>query len=188
MKQFVLAVFFFAGVCTVGNAQSFFKDTKVVSAGIGIGSSLGSFSHGSQSLGISAQYEQGVWEIGGPGVISLGGYVGTKGFSYDGRSGSYEYSQKWNYTIVGVRSAYHYNGINNEKFDVYGGLMLSYNILSYKFKDNGGNSPIATSGGSSGLGLTAYLGGRYFFAENFGAFAELGYGVSYLTLGLAYKF
>ncbi len=188
MKQFLLAIIFFVGTYTVSQAQSFFKDSKVVSAGIGIGSGLGSFSYGSQTLGLSAQYEQGIWEIGGPGVISLGGYIGTKGFNYKGRSGGYEYSQKWNYTIIGLRSAYHYNGIDNEKFDVYGGLMLSYNILSYKFNDNGAGNPLITKGGNSGLGLTAFVGGRYFFAEDFGAFAELGYGVSFLTLGVAYKF
>ena len=36
--------------------------------------------------------------------------------------------------------------------------------------------------------FTAFVGARYFFAKNLGGFAELGYGVSYLNLGLAYKF
>lgn len=187
MKKLSFTLFFcFIGLYAV-MAQSFFKGTNIVGAGVGLGGSFGSFSYGSQTPGISVQYERGVWEVGGPGVISLGGYLGVKGYKYSGGSGSFHYSQKWNYTIVGVRSAYHYNGINNEKFDVFGGLMLSYNILNYKYEDNGGGGSLNTGSYGSGAGITAYVGGRYFFTQNIGVFAEAGYGVSYLTLGIALK-
>lgn len=183
----LIAVLFCA---TTIHAQFFNKGTNVISAGVGLGGNFGSFSYGTQSPGISAQYERGVWDVGGPGVISLGGYVGTKSYKYSGASGSYKWSEKWNYTIVGIRSAYHYNKLNNGKFDVYGGLMLSYNILSYKYSDNAGNAGSSIYGGNynSTAGITAYLGARYLFTQNFGAFAELGYGVSYLTLGVMLKF
>jgi hypothetical protein len=178
-----------ATFCTITtHAQFFEKGTNVISAGVGLGGHFGSFSYGSQTPGLSIQYEKGIWETGGPGVISLGGYAGVKGYKYSGSSGSYSYSEKWNYTVLGVRSAYHYNGINNEKFDVYGGLMLSYNILSYKFSDNGSSSTHLSGNYGSAVGFSLYAGGRYLFTDNLGAFAELGYGVSYLTLGLAYKF
>ncbi|MBL7698900.1 MAG: hypothetical protein JNK79_12105 [Chitinophagaceae bacterium] len=186
-KALLLAVVLSVGILSV-KAQTFFKGTNIVGLGVGIGGSLGSFSYGSQTPGISALYEKGVWEIGGPGVISLGGYAGIKGFKYSGGSGSYHYSQKWNYTIIGVRSAYHYNGINNKKFDVFGGLMLSYNILNYKYEDNIGGGTAAGGSYGSAAGLTAFVGGRYFFSDNIGAFAEVGYGVAYLTLGAAFKF
>jgi hypothetical protein len=176
-------------LCSISaHAQFFEKGTSVVSAGIGLGSSIGSFSYGSQTPGISLQYERGVWDIGGPGVISLGGYAGRKSYKYSGSSGSFKYDEKWNYTIIGVRSAYHYNGIDNENFDVYGGVMLSYNILNYKYSDNSSGSGTLQKGSyGSGAGFTAYIGGRYLFTDHIGAFAELGYGVSYLTLGLAVK-
>lgn len=178
-----------AFVCATSvHAQFFNKGTNVVSAGVGLGSSFGSFTYGSQTPGISVQYEKGVWEIGGPGVISLGGYAGRKSFKNSGSSGAYSWSEKWSYTIIGVRSAYHYNGINNEKFDVYGGLMLSYNILNYKFSDNGGSGSYHAGSYGNATGFSAYVGGRYLFTDNIGAFAELGYGVSYLTLGIAVKF
>lgn len=175
---------------TTLHAQFFNKGTNVLSAGVGLGGNFGSFSYGTQTPGISVQYERGIWDVGGPGVISLGGYLGSKSYKYNASSGSYKWTQKWNYTIVGIRSAYHLNKINNEKFDVYGGLMLSYNILTYKYSDNAGGSGSSLYSGSYGsaAGFTAYLGGRYLFTKNFGAYAELGYGVSYLTLGLALKF
>jgi hypothetical protein len=160
---------------------------NVISAGIGLGSSIGSFTYGTQTPGFSAQYERGLWEAG-PGVISLGGYVGIKSFSYDYADYGENYQSKWNYTIVGVRGAYHYTGFNVDKLDVYGGLMLSYDALSFTDNDaSNGQSYGGTATGSS-VGLTAFIGGRYYFAGNLAAFAELGYGVSYLNLGLAYKF
>jgi hypothetical protein len=188
MKKTALAFLATTLFATISHAQFFKKGTNVVSAGIGLGGHFGSFSYGSQTPGISVQFEKGIWETGGPGVISLGGYAGIKGYKHSGSSGSYHYDEKWNYTVIGVRSAYHYNGINNEKFDVYGGLMLSYNILSYKFSDNGGTSTYKGGSYGSTLGFSAYVGGRYLFTENLGAFAELGYGVSYLTLGAALRF
>ena len=164
-------------------SQTYKIGTNVVSAGIGLGSSLGNYSYASQSPGFSVQYERGIWEVG-PGVISLGGYVGFKSYKYS-YTDSYDnghYESKWNYTIVGVRGAYHYTGLNIPKLNVYGGVMLSYDALS--FKDNSGSS---LHYGST-VGATGFVGGRYFFAGPLGGFAELGYGVSYLNIGLCLKF
>ena len=188
MKKIALVLFIATLSATTTHAQFFEKGTNVISAGVGLGGHFGSYTYGSQTPGFSLQYEKGVWDIGGPGVISLGGYAGVKSYKYSGSAGAYHYSEKWNYTVIGLRSAYHYNGINNEKFDLYGGLMLSYNILSYKFSDNGGTSAYKAGSYGNTVGLSAYVGGRYLFTDNIGAFAELGYGVSYLTLGLALKF
>jgi hypothetical protein len=150
------------------SAQEFKSGTNVVSLGIGLGSSFGGFGYGSQTPAISVQFEHGQWDVGGPGTISLGGYVGFKSFKFD----TY-YSEKWTYTVIGIRSAYHYNGLNVPHLDAYGGLMLSYNIVSYSFD---GPSYYSYYRGSypSYLGFTLYLGGRYFFTDNLGAFLELG--------------
>jgi len=189
MKRIALVLFIATLFTTTTRAQFFEKGTNVVSAGIGLGGHFGSYTYGSQTPGLSVQYERGIWDVGGPGVISLGGYAGIKSYKYSGSSGGYHFDEKWNYTVIGARSAYHYNALNNEKFDVYGGLMLSYNILSYKYSDNSGSSVFKGSGSyGSNLGLSAFVGGRYLFTDNIGAFAELGYGVSYLTLGVAFKF
>ncbi|MFC4872991.1 hypothetical protein [Negadavirga shengliensis] len=167
-------------------SQAFDKGTKVLSAGIGIGSSLGSFSYSSQLPALSVQYEQGVWEVGGPGVISLGGYLGYKSYNWRHESTGFTSSASWKYTIVGLRSAYHYQGLENDNIDVYGGLMLSANILNYTYKDStGGNMNSGNFGNTTGF--TLYVGGRYYFAPNLGVFSELGYGVSYLNLGLVLK-
>ncbi len=167
-------------ITTFSYAQQFQKGTTVVNAGIGLGTALGGL--GKARPAISLSLDRGVWPVGGPGVISLGGYLGNTGYKYS--SGGY--TAKWNYFIVGARGAYHYNGFSSvPKLDVYGGAMLGYNIVNYS--SNGNDVDISNSYGS-GIGFSGFLGGRWFFTERIGAYAELGYGVSVLNAGLAIKF
>ncbi len=173
---------------SVANAQYVVKGTNVVSAGIGIGSAIGTYTHSSQTPGFSIQYERGIWEIPGPGVISLGGYLGTKSF----RNKQYGYTQNWNYTVIGVRGAYHYNDLkrfNNkflDKLDVYGGVMVSFNILHYS--DDFPAGSVYNHDYNSAPGASLFVGGRYFITNNFAVYSELGYGVSILNVGVSLKF
>lgn len=174
MKKRIFHLVLLVLVSTTISAQEFVKGTNVINAGIGLGGTFGSYATTSQSLGFSASFERGIWEIPGPGVISLGGFLGYKSYEYDFFGGS----DRWTYTIVGVRGAYHFNGLNVEKLDVYGGVMLSYNILSFSGTSNDfGSRPSATG----------FVGGRWFFSDSFAAFAEAGYGVAYLTLGVSFR-
>ena len=170
-----------------GLAQPFVRGTNAINAGIGLGSSLGSFGYSSQTPALSVQYDRGIWDIGGPGVISLGGYMGYKSFKNSYESGSLNYRHSWKYTVIGVRAAYHYNGFDTDKLDLYGGTMLSYNILNYSYEDNGGQIDSSGSYGST-AGLSLFGGARYFFTDHLAAMAEAGYGISYFTVGLSLKF
>lgn len=167
MKKTIFILCLFAAMVTTAHAQPFQKGTSIIQGGIGIGSNLGGLGNGRPAIAVG--YEYGMWEVGGPGVISLGGYFGNLGNDFA------------NYNVIGVRSAYHYNGITDvPELDVYGGAMLAYNNVSVK--------GLGTFNYGSGVGLSLYIGSRYFFTENFGAFAELGYGVSTLSVGVAFKF
>jgi len=170
------------------SAQEFQEGTNVISAGLGLGGAFGSYSYSSQSPGLSLQYERGMWPIDGPGVISLGGYIGMKSYKYEYSAYNFSYKEKWNYTIIGIRSAYHYNGHNVEKLDIYGGAMLSYNILSYKFTSDAPANTFSVKGDyNNRIGFSLYLGGRYYLTDNLAGFLELGYGVSYANIGLALR-
>ncbi|RQP08251.1 hypothetical protein [Parapedobacter defluvii] len=174
---FILLAIFMA---TAVHAQPFQKRTTAANVGIGLGTTLGGL--GTARPAVSVSLDHGFWDIGGPGAISLGGYIGNTGYKYTDMG----YTAKWNYVIVGVRGAYHYNGFTNlPDLDVYGGVMLGYNIVKYKAE--GGGTDLANNYGS-GMGLSGFLGGRWFFGENLGAYAELGYGVSILAVGLTFKF
>src|SRR5690606_21731967 len=162
------------------HAQPFQKGTTAANAGIGLGTALGGLGNARPAISISVDH--GFSDIGGPGVITLGGYLGNTGYRYDDLG----YTAKWNYLIIGARGAYHYNGFTDlPNLDVYGGAMLGYNIVSYK--SEGGGTDLSNNYGS-GLGLSGFVGGRWFFTDHIGAYAELGYGVSVLALGVTCKF
>lgn len=144
------------------------KGSNDINAGIGFGSTL----VGSITLPpINASYEIGITDD-----ISAGGYFGFA-MSEEGWSG---YTWKYTHIIIGARGSYHF--YNEDNMDLYGGLMLGYNVVSV---DSPGD--YAYDAASSGITYSAFLGGRYYFSENLGAFAELGYGVAYISLGITFK-
>jgi hypothetical protein len=181
-KSIFLALAFLALTTGYAKAQSFDVGTNVISAGIGLGSTLDGYGYNSSTPGFSVQYDRGTWEAG-PGVISLGGYLGFKGYKYSNA----DFQEKWNYTIVGARGAYHFTGLDVENLDVYGGLMLSINNVNFSYHAYDGS---VYNGGSYGsdLGLSPFVGAKYYLSGNLAAYGELGFGVDVLNIGLAYKF
>ncbi len=173
-----------------GRGQSFDIGDDVIGLTFGIGGHYTASGSGysSQSPAIGIMYEKGMpWEAG-PGVISLGGYLGYKSLRYKSVIFPYTYDWRWNYTILGVRGGYHYEFADN--LDTYGGLMLAYYAVNFRDKSFGetGYPYIYTGASASGFDLSIYLGGRYYFSDHFAALLELGYGIAYLNLGVAYKF
>lgn len=187
---FVIAVLSFPAT---SNAQSFNIGDKVLGLSVGIGGNYSAGSvYSSQTPALGLTYEQGVTDLG-PGVLGIGGYIGYKSLSsqtdYVFGPTRYSYDWKWNYLIIGVRGVWHYNEWHgNDKLDTYGGVMLSYNSVSFKDNTNYPSGSVAYKYNSaSGIGFTGFLGTRYWFSDNFGAHAELGYGIAVLNLGVSYK-
>jgi hypothetical protein len=164
---------------------AFHAGDNILAVGVGFGSSYGGFGAGSESPAISVQFEHGNWAVGGPGVISLGGYLGYKSYSYDDLT---YYSQSVSYVVIGLRSAYHFNMIESADWDLYAGVMLHYDIASYTYTSH---DPFydhyIVAGADSRLRLDLYIGARYFVSPRVALFAELGYGISNFTLGAAFK-
>ena len=157
--------------------STFEKGEKVLNLGVGFGSTYYASYYSSQSPALSASFEVGVVDnILEKGVIGIGGYVG---FS------SSKYANYWKTTnfIIGARGTFHYPLV--DKLDTYTGLLLGYNIASHKYYDNylGG-----FNASSSGLASAWFVGGRYYFSDAIAVMAEFGYGISYLTVGVALKF
>ncbi len=115
----------------------------------------------------------------------MGGIIGYSSFSQSVAIpflGSY--NGKYSYLLIGARGQYHFD-MNVDKLDFYGGVMLGYNIVSVSGFES---LPGYTASSSSGLAIGLYLGGRYMFTEKIGGFAELGYSIAILNLGVTAKF
>lgn len=119
-------------------------------------------------------------------TLGVGGYLGFAGSKYEQFYSGYGiYGWRYNYTVIGARGTVHYPFV--DKLDTYAGVMLGFNIVSYK--EIGDRPPGLGVGSaqSSSPSISPYVGGRYYFTENFAGMAEIGYGIAYLNIGIALK-
>ena len=167
-----------AQIDILGTNPNFSKGQIDVNAGIGLLRTFYS-GHSTAMPPVSVSAEYGITD-----KISVGGFIGYTSTKdrlwYDAN----DYA-RYSFTIIGVRGSYHLNLW--DRMDTYAGLMLGYNIASVKYDtDNPWLDNYAAA--SSSLAISAYVGGRYRFTEKIGAFAELGYGISVLNLGVSVSF
>jgi hypothetical protein len=152
--------------------------------GVGLGSNFVASGASTSIPPVSLSYEHGISKH-----ISIGGLVGYAGASVDfpALGGTWKY--KYSYILVGARASYHFL-VKVPKLDPYAGVIVGYNVGSVTTEAPAGYTgpftPPSVSAG--GVLVGGHIGARYMFANKIGAFAEAGYGVSYLTLGLAFKF
>jgi hypothetical protein len=149
-------------------AQAFDKGNVVVNAGIGGGGWGGAF-------GVGGSVEYGITDY-----IGVGGQVDFRFFDYG-----------WGESGVGVpvaaRGVYHFGKhfIPVEKLDVYGGAALGFNV------GKGYYSGISVlTGGTNKFVGGIFVGGRYYFANNMGAFVEFrgGSNLTPANAGITFKF
>jgi hypothetical protein len=158
--------------------STFEKGNKVLNLGLGLGNTLYSgIGYSGMVPPLSASLEVGVVDnIIEKGVIGIGGYLGFSSYKWDNY---YKYTN----IIIGPRGTFHYPFV--DKLDTYAGLMIGYNIVSSKWIGTGSEILNHTGGG---IVSAFFLGGRYYFSDAVAAMLELGYGVAYLNLGVAFKF
>ncbi|WP_107038055.1 hypothetical protein [Brumimicrobium mesophilum] len=179
MKNFILSIVIAFGLGSVASAQTYNEGDNILNIGIGIGSA---FRTGTSTLPpISASFEHGFTD-----KISAGGILAYMGSKEESQFGSTKYIYKYSYIILGLRGSYHF--YNTDKIDAYGGATLGYVIGNSRVEIEGPNSfftPQPTS--VSGVAYGIHVGGKYYFNEKVGAFAELGYGMAILNLGITVK-
>jgi hypothetical protein len=183
MKHFVFVLVALLFLSTVQSFSKgpYTKERSDLNIGIGLGSTL----YGTSTLPpITASYE-----FGFPGKpnnftdkVSIGPYAGIAMAEDDWYWGTWTYT----HIIIGARGSYHF--YNEDNIDAYGGLMIGYNIVSSKYESKHGyDDSDHSSDAGSGLTYSLYVGGRYYFSPGFGVYAELGYGIAYLSLGVTLK-
>ncbi len=168
-------------VCSSVQAQVYEQGHSYLSAGIGLGNRYsldfpGGFGVStSAGLPILATFEYGLSE-----KIGIGALAGITSTSYSGQGQSATNSL----IAFGGRGYYHFDA-NNDKLDFYAGAGLTYYNWSIDSKFSGGTLVFS---GLNGVAFDVFAGGRYLFTEKIGAFAELGYSIAYLSLGVTAKF
>lgn len=167
------------------NAQMYSKGQQDLHVGVGIGSTFYGSGFRTVLPPINVSYEKGITEN-----IGVGGYAGyaSSRYNYSGFN-DLNYHWTYNYIILGARAAYHYDLFKEPKLDTYGGVMLGFTIANARFHsdDPSLNEDLYSSPSSGGFTWSGFLGARYQFKEKLGAYAELGYGISFLNLGLRFK-
>jgi hypothetical protein len=189
--------------------KCFDESTHIINFGIGFGGyayhSLyrgAGYSYARTPL-FSLSYEQPWPKKLGPGYLGIGalvayqhesinydynyGYASTSsGFVYT----TYHYNHKWNYYMVAARAAYHWDVLNSKNAEVYAGILIGirFNSETYTTNDPGKNDPYNYQQNFVSPVGSVYAGARWYFAKNFGVYGEVGYGISYATVGLSYKF
>lgn len=185
-KCISLLIVFTCGAFISMQAQNIFsKGDKAINVGIGLGSYYGGTGYKSSIPPISASFEQGVVDglLDGKASIGVGGYLAYTANKWETAIANSTYGYKYTYFILGARGVFHYQFV--DKLDTYTGLMLGYNVVGSKtIGDSLGGLASPTA---SGIGYSAFIGARYHFSDKFTAFAELGYGISALELGISFR-
>jgi hypothetical protein len=168
----ILALTFFALSNFSVQGQNASRE-KYLNAGIGVGA----FTAGGIPIGVSL-------EVGIKDNISVGGFFDYARYGYN--FGGYKW--RYNFLYFGARGSYHFGDLlqlTNEKLDPYAGVSLGVRTASYSDNDGAGsfNSPY-----SSGVITGLHAGAHYYLNDNLGGFAEVGYGVAALRLGITLKF
>lgn len=198
MKKITLTLLAAVALTLGTSAQSFQKGQLDLNLGLGIGNRYFAGTTGWSNVipPMGASLEYGVTD-----KISVGGYLGYTGakWSFTGTeftgtgftTSSYTDTYSWRLYILGVRGAYHFTDlIQNDKVDLYGGVMVGTAIAQSKYSTTSkvtGHTGVESSS-AGGFSYNLFLGCRYRFTDHIGVFGEVGYGISYLTAGLNYKF
>ncbi len=99
--------------------------------------------------------------------------------------------------MIGIRPAVHF--VNLDKWDVYGGFSLAYNVPMVNvdntpsdeplYGDDKPNTPTPSfyREAENNFTYSGFVGASYLVKKNFGIFGEVGYGISLLNVGVTYK-
>jgi hypothetical protein len=190
-----------------GSGTCFDENTHLINVGIGIGgvryygfSRGGGYSY-SSSPAISISYEQPWSKRVGPGFLGVGGYLGFKSararYEYNYWNGNnnntnYYYEHRWNHIVLAARAVYHWDVLNWEKGEVYGGALVGVRIRTYDYATNDNTPGVNYRRSDAGVSplVAAFAGARWYFAPKFALFAEAeaGYSISFINGGITFKF
>lgn len=180
--------------------KCFDENTQIINLGLGFGGGdyYRGYSSGysaRRSPAFSLSYEQSLPKRIGPGYVGVGAYAGFQTaryhYNYYHNNGNYYYYEhKYNYTMIAARGAYHWDVLNSKKAEVYVGALVGIRIQTYSYETNDTDPDYnyRLNEGSAYVAYSLFAGARWYFVDHVALFGEAGYGISYLTGGVSFKF
>ena len=181
--------------------KCFDESTHIINLGFGFGGvnyysiNTGTGYNYRRTPAISLSYEQPWKKKLGPGYLGIGAYLGFQNarYRYDDvfyGGGKYYYEHNWNYFMVAARGAYHWDVLNSKNAEVYAGVVIGLRFQTYSYNTNDPDpyTDYRLSNSAVYPAYSLFAGARWYFAKRVAVFGEVGYGISYLTAGLSFKF
>jgi len=121
--------------------------------------------------------------------LNLGFEFMFEQWSYDYPFLTSSYSYIYSNSYITLFGAFYYDLFRVAKLKPFAKLNLGYFVASASVRAPASIQPfVGNPTAVSSLAINVSVGARYFFAENFSAVAEIGYGISLFTLGVEYSF
>lgn len=177
MKTLIIFLVFistFAALPSFGQS-AYQSGNFIINGGIGLGSSI----YGSISLNGSAEYFIN-------DEVSIGGGIGYSGYNRGRYLGD---PLRVSVIYLGPRGSFHLSnalGIENPALDLYAGVFVGYGIVSVSYRNERVWGTNAYYNGYSNFNYDIFGGARYQFSESLAGYAELGFGISVLQLGITF--
>lgn len=159
MRKTLLSILMSVMLTTAAYSQQMEKGANLISAGVGLFSGFGA----------NVAYDYGVIDEWGPGIFTVGGFIGGSSKSETGYN-----RNRW---FFAPRATYRYT--LNDKVELYGAAMIGIRVTSYSNIDRSS---------TSGIDLAIAAGCRYNFGPNISGFAEMGNNVNLLNVGISFAF
>lgn len=179
----------FVGMFFSASAQNFKSGDQHLHLGVGFINWFYNSSYFGIVPPVTASYEIGIADLDGIGSIGVGPFVGfstARTQKYDYGNGKYWY--RYSYFSFGARGAFHFDILDDDRFDTYAGLMVGYTVSSFTYNDSNNGTNVYNYDGDSGFLNRALFGGiRYKASEKLRLFGEIGYGFSLVSVGLDFK-
>lgn len=197
MKKVLISACMIAMATTTAFAQKekstttpFHEGSNTIALGLGLGGVSYNY-YGTASIRPAGvlYYDRGIKDNLGPGNLGIGGMVGFVSATYKYPTGGYKAT--WTNVVLALRGTWHLTLLSEKvpKFDPYGGVMFGLRIFDYDdtyYSQTGRYNPYSYNSVYPTYGL--FVGAKYNFAENFGAWTELGYDIAFFKLGLNFNF
>ncbi len=98
------------------------------------------------------------------------------------------YTSGYKGSSLGIMARMNFHFATGDKFDPYWGFGIGYGSYNFDYFTDDPDGGELSFKFPIPLAFESTVGCRYFFTDNIGAYAELGWGGSYLQAGLAAKF